>query len=64
MPAQVVSSLPSQLAGVFVVDNENGKNTMLLLWRRVVSWSALRPGEHTWVTHDGRQHDGFRSDMY
>jgi len=63
MPAQVLSSLPSQLARVLVVDDENGRNTMLLLWRRVVSWSALRPGEHQ-IPHDGRQHDGFWSDTY
>jgi len=46
MPAQVVSSITSQLAGVFAVDDKDDKNTTLLLWRRVVSRSALRPGEH------------------
>jgi len=37
MPAQVVSSLPSQLAGVFVVDDKDGRNAMLLHWLTVAT---------------------------
>ena len=43
MPVQVESSLPSRLVGGSDVDDEDVRSTMLLLWRRAVSWSALRP---------------------
>jgi len=50
---KLVSSLPPQLADGFDVDNEDGRNTMSPVWRRVVSRSALRPGEHPGNTQPG-----------